>query len=249
MLSFASDSLAGCEKIENRKCCDFVIFCFFTSCAVKSDAPVACGRGYFSSEGSLSCTECPVGFYCPLLINSSPQPCASGFYANETKSDSCKECDRGMQFVLFMLPSDCACLPTYYPANLIPRSPTLYFSIIIIIIIIIIITFIQPTYLCACLNYRLSMPDGHWFSWSMSSRLFQFSKRTNYLHSGKVNTPFSMLISKQWFKCSYTAIRERLLEKVHGTIPKGILGSFEFTFLQRNLKEWHERPWTYVCEC
>ena len=43
--------------------------------------------------------------------------------------------------------------------------------------------------------------------------------------------------------------RERLSEKVHVTIPKGIVGGFEFTVLQRNLKEWHERPWTYVCEC
>ena len=43
--------------------------------------------------------------------------------------------------------------------------------------------------------------------------------------------------------------RERLSEKVHATIPKGIVGGFEFTVLQRNLKEWHERPWTYVCEC
>ena len=36
--------------------------------------------------------------------------------------------------------------------------------------------------------------------------------------------------------------RERLLEKVHATIPKGIVGGFEFTVLQRNLKEWYERP-------
>ena len=43
--------------------------------------------------------------------------------------------------------------------------------------------------------------------------------------------------------------REMLSEKVHGTIRKGILGGFEFTVLQRNLKEWQERPWTYVCEC
>ena len=28
---------------------------------------------------------------------------------------------------------------------------------------------------------------------------------------------------------------------------KGIVGGFEFT-VQRNLKEEHERPWTYVCE-
>ena len=36
-------------------------------------------------------------------------------------------------------------------------------------------------------------------------------------------------------------------EKVHVTIPKGIVGGF--TVVQRNLKEWHERPWAYVCEC
>ena len=34
--------------------------------------------------------------------------------------------------------------------------------------------------------------------------------------------------------------RERLSEKVHATIPKGIVDGFEFTVLQRNLKEWHE---------
>ena len=43
--------------------------------------------------------------------------------------------------------------------------------------------------------------------------------------------------------------RERLSEKVHATIPKGIVGGFEFTVLQRNLKDWRERSWTYVCEC
>ena len=31
--------------------------------------------------------------------------------------------------------------------------------------------------------------------------------------------------------------RERLSEKVHATIPKGIVEGFEFTVLQRNLKE------------
>ena len=41
---------------------------------------------------------------------------------------------------------------------------------------------------------------------------------------------------------------EPLSEKELATMPKGIVGSFEFTFLQRNLKEWQERPWTYVCE-
>ena len=50
-------------------------------------------------------------------------------------------------------------------------------------------------------------------------------------------------------RCSRIQLfRERLSEKVHATIPKSIVGSFEFTVLQRNLKEWHERPWAYVCE-
>ena len=43
--------------------------------------------------------------------------------------------------------------------------------------------------------------------------------------------------------------RERLSEKVHATIPKGIVGGFEGTVLQRNLKESYARPRTYVCEC
>ena len=42
---------------------------------------------------------------------------------------------------------------------------------------------------------------------------------------------------------------ENLSEKVHATMPKGIVGGFEFTVLQRNLEEWHERPWTYVYNC
>ena len=41
--------------------------------------------------------------------------------------------------------------------------------------------------------------------------------------------------------------RERLLQKVHATIPKGIGGGFVFTVFQINLKEWHKRPWMYVC--
>ena len=40
--------------------------------------------------------------------------------------------------------------------------------------------------------------------------------------------------------------RGRLSEKVNATIPKGIVGGFEFTVLQRNLKKWQERPWTCV---
>ena len=46
----------------------------------------------------------------------------------------------------------------------------------------------------------------------------------------------------------YSYFRERS-EKVHVAIPKVIVGGFEFTLLQRNLKEWHERPLMYICEC
>ena len=38
-------------------------------------------------------------------------------------------------------------------------------------------------------------------------------------------------------------------EKVHVTILKGIVGGFVCPVLQRKLKEWHERPRTYVREC
>ena len=36
--------------------------------------------------------------------------------------------------------------------------------------------------------------------------------------------------------CVYS-FQERLSEKVHTTIPKGIVGGFEFTVFQRSLKE------------
>ena len=51
------------------------------------------------------------------------------------------------------------------------------------------------------------------------------------------------------FNSCIQLLRERSSEKVHATIPKGIVGGFEFAVLHRNLKEWHERPWTYVFEC
>ena len=41
----------------------------------------------------------------------------------------------------------------------------------------------------------------------------------------------------------------RLSEKVHATIPKGIVGGFDFAVLKRNFQEWQERLWTHVCEC
>ena len=46
----------------------------------------------------------------------------------------------------------------------------------------------------------------------------------------------------------YTAISRKLSEKVHATIPKGIVGDLGFTLLQRHRQEWYERPWMYVWE-
>ena len=40
-----------------------------------------------------------------------------------------------------------------------------------------------------------------------------------------------------------------MAEKVHATIPKGVVGDFEFAVFQRNFKKLHEKPRTYVCEC
>ena len=50
-------------------------------------------------------------------------------------------------------------------------------------------------------------------------------------------------------KSGIQLFQERLSEKVHVTVPKGIVGGFECSVLQRNLKKWHRRPRTYVCEC
>ena len=53
-----------------------------------------------------------------------------------------------------------------------------------------------------------------------------------------------------WSGQLFTAISRNVVGKnVHATIPKGIVGGFEFTVFQRNLKEWQERPWIHVCEC
>ena len=48
-----------------------------------------------------------------------------------------------------------------------------------------------------------------------------------------------------------TAISRKVLMfgKVRATIPKGIMGGFEFTVLQRNLKEVHQMPRTKICHC
>ena len=71
--------------------------------------------------------------------------------------------------------------------------------------------------------------------------------------------PKSMVWTRSWERKSTTItaayisfkqlFRERLSDKVHATTAKCIVGGLEFTVFQRNLKEWQERSWTYVCEC
>ena len=58
---------------------------------------------------------------------------------------------------------------------------------------------------------------------------------------GFVDVRFDILV--------YSYFEKGCRKKGHATIPKGIVGSFEFTVLQSNLKEWHDRSWAYVCEC
>ena len=45
------------------------------------------------------------------------------------------------------------------------------------------------------------------------------------------------LLRVSFVSCYIQLFRERLSEKVHATIPKGIVGGFKFTVLQRNLIE------------
>ena len=44
----------------------------------------------------------------------------------------------------------------------------------------------------------------------------------------------------------YTAISRKVVGKSASDNLERYCGGFEFTVLQRNLKEWHERPWTYT---
>ena len=52
----------------------------------------------------------------------------------------------------------------------------------------------------------------------------------------KTKSPFEPNICIQLFQ-------ESLSKKCTRKFPKGIVGGFEFNVIQRNLKEWHKRPW------
>ena len=66
---------------------------------------------------------------------------------------------------------------------------------------------------------------------------------------GGLTTLLCVLLAGNQGSMFIQLFQERLLEKVHATMLKGIVCGFEFTVLQRNLQEWQWRPWTCVWEC
>ena len=101
------------------------------------------------------------------------------------------------------------------------------------------------------------MPRGALFGQKENFTVYFSGKRRSLLHLNTAQRSFFPLQSfsrktsrKIGSKSARIQLsREKLSEKVHATMPKGIVGGFEFTVLQRNLQEWHERPWTYVYNC
>ena len=64
------------------------------------------------------------------------------------------------------------------------------------------------------------------------------ARRKERLSRSKLKQAFLIDSDAELFIYLYIELfRERLSEKVHATIPKGIVGGFEFSVLQRNLKE------------
>ena len=52
-----------------------------------------CQDGYFSLYGTITCTECPVGHYCPTdRKDMMPLPCEPGDFQDLTGQTSCKSC-------------------------------------------------------------------------------------------------------------------------------------------------------------
>ena len=103
-----------------------------------------------------------------------------------------------------------------------------------------------------CTNIRLS-------STSSPRGLFLVAKKATRARSERLalSLSFSLLscaaraqlFTNGELARSQQLFRERLSEKVHATIPKSIVGRFEFTVLQINLKKCHDKPWvTCVCE-
>ena len=63
----------------------------------------------------------------------------------------------------------------------------------------------------------------------MSHMIFERIKENDYVETKK-KTGLIVIFRLLWV-LNIQLFRERLSEKVHATIPKGIVGSFEFTLL------------------
>ena len=103
------------------------------------------------------------------------------------------------------------------------------------------------------INVPNKMPDKKNRT-NMSEESDKNSNKTSDRKSGKtIGQKYQTKNLTKNLTKSRTNISDKLIysyfEKVHATIPKGIVSGFEFTVVQRNLKEWHERPWTHVYEC
>ena len=108
---------------------------------------------------------------------------------------------------------------------------------------------VEPS-LMATSPQQLPLYNGHFFWWTVHTfELVSTSLQWPLSSVPKVAVVRGSTVYKRGtfsVKNGIQLFRERVSEKVHGTMPKGIVGGFEFTVLQRNLQEWHERPWTYV---
>ena len=51
--------------------------------------------GYFSEEGALAQTECPIATYAPNGTMSACAICPAGFYCDETRMTAAKSCPAG----------------------------------------------------------------------------------------------------------------------------------------------------------
>ena len=85
--------------------------------------------------------------------------------------------------------------------------------------------------------------------WSSLDEALRFP-RHSYHSQSLIKTVHSPLFSKSLSRSIlYTAISKRLSEKVHATIPKGIVDGFEITVLHRNFERMAGEAMDYVSEC
>ena len=75
--------------------------------------------------------------------------------------------------------------------------------------------------------------------------IMTLKQKTNKNNLRKIN--YNIKLYRAIYNNYIQLFREKLSEKVRATIPKGIVGGFEFTVVQRSLKKGYERPRTYVC--